>query len=157
MISVISNDDVQTRKNELKHAAVLVDTMLDEFSYLGDSLASNSSVNSFKRITTAFGSPNSYKIYELHDELPDLYQINQSIFDYYIFFDKSETVVNRRIAYTYKDFYNLYLHENKYKSYEDWYRHIKEDKVVYGLSPMETYLYKSNTSLNMIAYTRPMI
>ncbi len=157
MISVIGNDDVQTRKNELKHAAVLVDTMLDEFSYLGDSLASNSSVNSFKRITTAFGSPNSYKIYELHEELPDLYQINQSIFDYYIFFDKSETVVNRRIAYTYKDFYNLYLHEKKYKSFEDWYRHIKEDKVVYGLSPLETYQYKKNTSLNMIAYTRPMI
>ncbi len=157
MISVIGNDDVQTRKNELKHAAVLVDTMLDEFSYLGDSLASNSGVNSFKRITTAFGSPNSYKIYELHEELPDLYQINQSIFDYYIFFDKSETVVNRRIAYTYKDFYDLYLHEKKYESYEDWYRHIKEDKVVYGLSPIETYQYKSNTSLNMIAYTRPMI
>ncbi len=157
MISVIGHDDVQTRKAELKHAAVLVDTMLDEFSYLGDSLASNSGVNSFNRISTAFDGSNSYKVYELHAMLPDLYQINQSIFDYFIYFDKSETVVNRQIAYTYKDFYDLYLHEEKYKSYDVWYRHVKEDKVVYGLSPIEAYLYKGDTSLNMIAYTRPMI
>lgn len=157
MISVISDDDIQERKTELKHAAVLMDTMLDEFSYLGDSLASNKGVNSFKNVTTAFGSPNSYKIYELHTLLPDLYEINQSVFDYYIFFDKSETVINKNIAYTYKDFYKLYLHEEKFKSYGEWYKHMKEDKVTFGLSPMETYCYKSNTSLNMIAYTRPMI
>ena len=157
MISVIGNDDIQARKTELKHAAVLVDTMLNEVSYLGDSLATNTGVNSFKRMSTAFDGPNSYKVYELHAMLPDLYAINQSIFDYYIFFDKSETVVNRQIAYTYKDFYDLYLKEDRYESYEDWYRHMKEDNVVYGLSPMETYTFKTKTSLNMIAYTRPMI
>ncbi|WMJ86576.1 helix-turn-helix transcriptional regulator [Anaerocolumna sp. MB42-C2] len=157
MISVISHDDVQARKTELKHAAVLVDTMLDEVSYLGDSLATNSGVNSFKRMSTVFDGPNSYEVYELHSLLPDLYAINQSIFDYFIFFDKSETVVNRQIAYTYKDFYDLYLHEESYESYEDWYQHMKEDKVIYGLSPMEAYKYKKKTDLNMIAYTRPMI
>ena len=157
MISVIGNDDIQARKTELKHAAVLVDTMLDEVSYLGDSLASNTGVNSFKRISAAFDGPNSYKVYELHTMLPDLYAINQSIFDYFIFFDKSETVINKQIAYTYKDFYDLYLHEEKYESYDDWYRYMKEDQVIYGLSPMEAYKYKTKTSLNMIAYTRPMI
>jgi AraC-like DNA-binding protein len=157
MISVIGYDDVQARKTELKHAAVLVDTMLDEVSYLGDSLATNTGVNNFKRMSTAFDGPNSYMVYELHAKLPDLYAINQSIFDYYIFFDKSETVVNRQIAYTYKDFYDLYLQEDRYESYEDWYRHMKEDNVIYGLSPMEAYTFKTKTSLNMIAYTRPMI
>jgi AraC-like DNA-binding protein len=157
IISVIGYDDVQARKTELKHAAVLVDTMLDEVSYLGDSLASNTGVNNFKRMSTAFDGPNSYRVYELHALLPDLYAINQSIFDYYIFFDKSETVVNRQIAYTYKDFYDLYLKEARYESYEDWHRHMKEDNVVYGLSPMEAYTFKTKTSLNMIAYTRPMI
>ncbi|MBE5975065.1 helix-turn-helix transcriptional regulator [Lacrimispora xylanisolvens] len=157
IISVIGNDDIQSRKTELTHAAVLVDTMLDEVSYLGDSLASNTSVNSFKKISAAFDGPNSYQVYELHTMLPDLYAINQSIFDYFIFFDKSETVINKQIAYTYKDFYDLYLHEEKYKSYGDWYRHMKEDKVIYGLSPMEAYKYKTKTSPNMIAYTRPMI
>ena len=157
IISVIGNDDIQSRKTELTHAAVLVDTMLDEVSYLGDSLASNTGVNSFKKISAAFDGPNSYQVYELHTMLPDLYAINQSIFDYFIFFDKSETVINKQIAYTYKDFYDLYLHEEKYKSYGDWYRHMKEDSVIYGLSPMEAYKYKTKSSPNMIAYTRPMI
>ena len=142
MISVIGNDDIQSRKTELTHAAVLVDTMLDEVSYLGDSLATNTGVNTFKRISDAFDGANSYQVYELHKMLPDLYAVNQSIFDYFIFFDKSETVINKQIAYTYKDFYDLYLHEEKYKSYHDWYRHMKEDKVIYGLSPMEVYKYK---------------
>lgn len=157
MILVISDDDIQVQKIELKHAALLVDTMLDEVSSLGDSLASNTGVNSFKRLSVAFNGPNSYKVYELHALLPDLSQINQSIFDYYIFFDKSETVVNRQIAYTYKDFYNLYLHEEKYKSYDEWYQHMKEDKVSYGFSPLEPYIYKRESTLNMISYTRPMI
>lgn len=157
MISVIGNDDIQSRKTELTHAAVLVDTMLDEVSYLGDSLATNTGVNTFKRISDAFDGANSYQVYELHKMLPDLYAVNQSIFDYFIFFDKSETVINKQIAYTYKDFYDLYLHEEKYKSYHDWYRHMKEDKVIYGLSPMEVYKYKTKTSPNLIAYTRPMI
>ena len=157
MISVIGNDDIQSRKTELTHAAVLVDTMLDEVSYLGDSLATNTGVNTFKRISDAFDGANSYQVYELHKMLPDLYAVNQSIFDYFIFFDKSETVINKQIAYTYKDFYDLYLHEEKYKSYHDWYRHMKEDKVIYGLSPMEVYKYKTKTYPNLIAYTRPMI
>ncbi len=157
IISVISDDDISSRETELRHAAVLVDTMLDEFSYLGDSLASNTSVNSFKRVSTAFGSPNSYKVYELHTALPDLYQINQSIFDYFIFFDKSELVANKQIAYSYKDFYNLYLREERFASYEEWYHSIKTGNVPYGLSPMESYLFKNENTLNMIAYTRPLI
>jgi two-component system response regulator YesN len=157
MISVINADDIKARQTELEHAAVLVDTTIDELSSLSDSLASNVSVNSFKRVSKAFGVPNSYKVYELQKNLPDLHQINQSIFDYYIFFDKSEIIVNRNMAYTYKDFYNLYLHEENFKDYDDWYQYIKNDHVVYGLSPMKSYQYKKETLLNMISYSRPLM
>lgn len=157
IVSVISNDDVQTRKTELQHASVLVDKMLDEFSYLGDSLAANPGVNSFKRVSTAFGCPNSYAVYKLQTILPDLYQINQSVFDYYIFFDKSETVVNKHLAYTYRDFYNLYLHEDMFPEYDAWYRNKKTNKISYGLNPMKSYVFKKDTSLHMISYIRPLI
>jgi len=157
MVSVISDDDVQTRKMELQHTAVLVDNMLDEFSYLGDSIAANTGVNSFKRESVAFGCPNSYTVYKLQKTLPDLNQISQSIFDYFLFFDKSETVINKQIAYSYRDFYTLYLHNEKYANYEDWYNTLKEHKTVYGLTSMETYLYKKDIQLHMISYIRPMM
>ena len=157
MISVINHDDIVTRQTELEHSAILLDTMLNELSYLGDRLAVETSVNSFKNISEAFDYKNSYKVYEMHRKLPDLYQINQSIFDYYIFFDSSDTVVNKKLAYTYKDFYELYLHEQKYATFEQWYSSIKNNGVSYGLSPMETYVYKKNKTLNLIAYSRPLM
>lgn len=157
MLSLLSEDDSKARESELEHAAVLVDTVLNEFEYLGDSLAANLQVNSFKRTKEVFGYANTYKVYELRKSLPDLYLINQSVFDYFIFFDRSETVINKTIAYTYEDFYNLYLHEKKYGSYEEWYEHIKNDDCSFGLMPMEEYLYKKEQSINMLDYTRPLM
>lgn len=145
MLSLLSEDDSKARESELEHAAVLVDTVLNEFEYLGDSLAANLQVNSFKRTKEVFGYANTYKVYELRKSLPDLYLINQSVFDYFIFFDRSETVINKTIAYTYEDFYNLYLHEKKYGSYEEWYEHIKNDDCSFGLMPMEEFLYKKSS------------
>lgn len=157
MLSLLSEDDIKARESELEHAAVLVDTVLDEFEYLGDSLTANMQVNSFKRTKEVFGYANTYKVYQLRNSLPDLYLINQSVFDYFIFFDNSETVINKTIAYTYEDFYHLYLHEEKYGSYEEWYEHIKNDDSSYGLMPMETCLYKEEQSINMLDYTRPLM
>lgn len=157
MISVINDDDIHAREVELTHAAVLIDTMLDEFSYLGDNIAANTSVNSFKNISDAFSYPNSYKVYELRTMLPDLYKISQSIFDYYIFFDKSELVVNKHMTYTYESFYNLYLHKETDKNYDEWYRRMKTDKVSYGLSPIESYIYQNDTTLKLISYSRPLM
>ena len=125
MISVISEDDIRNKETELKQAAVLIDTMQDEFSHLGDLLTLNREVNNFKSTSSGFIYPNSYKIIELRRMLPDLYQINQSIFDYYIFFDNSEMVINKKIAYQYEDFYDLYLREQKYDNYDDWYNFIR--------------------------------
>ena len=156
MLSLLSEDDSKARESELEHAAVLVDTVLNEFEYLGDSLAANLQVNSFKRTKEVFGYANTYKVYELRKSLPDLYLINQSVFDYFIF-DRSETVINKTIAYTYEDFYHLYLHEKKYGSYEEWYEHIKNDDCSFGLMPMEEYLYKKEQSINMLDYTRPLM
>lgn len=157
MLSLLSEDDIKSRESELEHAAVLMDTMMDEFEYLGDSLAANVQVNSFKRAAEVFTYPNTYRVYELRNSLPDLYLINQSVFDYFIFFDKSETVINKTIAYTYEEFYRLYLQETKYGSYEEWAENMKNGGSSYGLMPMESYLYKQESTLAMLAYTRPLL
>ena len=79
MLSLIAEDDIRAKESELSHAVVLVDNVLDEFEYLGDSIAANSYVNGFSRRTNVFDYPNTYRVYELRDSLPDLYQMNQSI------------------------------------------------------------------------------
>ena len=160
MLTLIAEDDIKAKESELSHAAVLVDNMLDEFEHLGNSIATNLYVNGFRTKTEVFDYPNTYRVYELCASLPDLYQTNQSIFEYFIFFDQSEMVIGKNVAYTYEEFYNMYMHADKYASYEDWYTYMKEETVLYGLSPMETYFYaKSETEkyLNLCYYERPLM
>lgn len=156
MISAIGEDDILMEKEELEHAAVLVDTMLEDFSYLGDTLAGNIKVNTFRNMADAFEYPNTWKLIEMQETLPEMYQINPSVFDYYIFFGNSEMVVNKHIAYQYRDFYDLYLREKVSESYEKWYTRMKEEKPSYGLCPAETFLFKNGAEMKMLVYTRPL-
>ena len=137
MIKTISEDEVQKKKNELSHSVKLVDTMFNELNYLGDSLSTNSAVNQFKRVEEPFDYPKAYQINKLQMQLPELYQINSSIFDYFIFFNKSEMVINKSIAYEYHDFYDLYMHPVDNKTYEEWLLFIQNMSSGYGFQPVQ--------------------
>ena len=160
MLRLIAEDDRKEKETELTHAAVLVDNKLDELEDLGDTIATNSYVNSFRSRSGVFDYPNSYRVYELCASLPDLYQVGQSVFEYFIFFDKSETVISKSTAYTYEEFYNLYLKDESFPDYEAWYTHMKEDVPAYGLSPVGTYAYKRTdtvTEKELFYYERPLL
>lgn len=158
MIKTISEDEVQKKKNELSHSVTMVDTMFNELNYLGDSLATNSAVNQFKRVEEPFVYPKAYQINELQMQLPELYQINSSIFDYFIFFNKSEMVINKSIAYEYHDFYELYMHPVDNKKYEEWLVFIQNMSSGYGFQPVHTYDYKKgDTKKDFLVYSRPLL
>ncbi len=83
MLRLIAEDDRKEKETELVHAAVLMDNRLDELEDLGDTIATNSYVNSFRSRSSVFDYPNSYRVYELCASLPDLYQVGQSVFEYF--------------------------------------------------------------------------
>ena len=158
VLSIINEDDIRSRKEELEHSAVLIDTLAERVADLGDTLAANTEVHSFQRLNAAFQYPNTYRILELQDALPELYPVDQSIFNYFIFFDRSETVINKNSAYTYPQFYELYLHEQWYADYEQWYEYRKQNLNAYGFGSMEVYeSVKEGRSRNLLAYTQPLI
>lgn len=166
LIKTISEDDIAGKRSDLDHSVALVDTMLNELGYLGDSLATNTAVNQFKRAEDPFAYPKSYQINKLQAQLPELYQINPSIFNYYIFFNRSDMVINKSIAYKYEDFYNLYMHPADSVSYEQWQESIKNASLGYGIQPATVYNYlKEDTSSesdrgekrNFLVYNRPLL
>ncbi len=160
MLRLIAEDDRNEKDTELTHAAVLMDNRLDELEALGDTIATNSFVNTFRNRSTVFDYPNSYRVYELCASLPDLYQGGQSVFEYFIFFDKSETVISKSVVYTYEEFYDLYLKDESCPDYETWYSHMKKEEPSYGLSPVGTYIYKRNdteTEKRLFYYERPLL
>ncbi len=166
MIRTISEDDVLKKKSDLEHSMALVDTVMNELGYLGDSLAMNAAVNRFKRVEDPFAYPRAYEINKLQAQLPELYQINPSIFDYYIFFNYSEMVINKSIAYEYEDFYDLYMHPADSNSYEQWQNLMKNTPPEYGMHPAKIYNYRKDANAydmtkeekkNFLVYNRPLI
>lgn len=160
MLLMIAKDERKEKEAELSHAAVLMDNKLDELEYFGEVIATNPYVNEFRKRSIVFDYPNSYRVYELCASLPEMYQIGQSIFDYFIFFDKSEMVIGKSAAYTYEEFYNLYMEDKSFPDYETWYTYMKEDEPSYGLSSVGSYVYKRNqteTEKKLFFYERPLV
>ena len=120
MFFVINEDDISSRKNDLVHAAARFDAVASETVRLADSLVSKAEVNKFKNMTDVMAYPNTYKINELQTSLPDLYRDNQEMYNYFIFFDNSEVVINKSIVYTYEQFYTLYMSRKDVGSFENW-------------------------------------
>ncbi len=157
MLFMINDDDIDSRKDDLVHTAARFDTVVSEVNYLGDLLITNTEVNRIKRYTSLLEYPNAYRIYELQDALPDLYLVNQAVYDYFIFFNNSRVVANKSIAYSYDQFYSLYLSKEGLDDITAWEKDLLSSYGHYGFWPMERYNDKKNkTQENFLAYSRPI-
>lgn len=155
MLYVISEDDIKAKKTELLHSVELVDNFMGELDSFGGMLAGLPAVNIFRFQDKALEFPNTHEVDNLQDKLFNPTQINSSVFGYFLFFDRSRTVINDRIAYDYKDFYDLYLRRDKDQSYDEWEEFLST-KLVKGVSGVETYRFKSDTEVELLAYSSPL-
>lgn len=155
MLSVISEDDIQEKKTELLHSAELVDDFIEELTYLADMLAGLPDVNIFRFRENVLEYPNTHEVISLRDKLFNPTQINQSIFACFLFFDRSQVVINDQIAYDYEDFYDLYLRRDADGSYGAWETYLS-DEMGKGINAMEQYCYKGEGGLELLAYSRPL-
>lgn len=158
VIRVLGMDDVSFRQTELEHAADQIDSMLEEFENIGDILTANGYVNSFKHKTEdVWQNPNSYRLNELRDSLPQILQINKNVFNYFIFFDNCDLVINDRDIYTWEDFYELYLKPGGDMTYEQWKKKMTDTPMTYGVIPETTYIYRKTKKKQLICYSRPLM
>lgn len=155
MISVISEDDIREKKTELLHSAEQVNDFIEELTYLADMLAGLPEVNIFRFQENVLEDPNTHKVIDLRDKLFNAAQINRSIFAYFLFFDRSQVVINDQIAYDYKDFYDLYLRRDADGSYGTWETYLS-DEMQKGVNAMEQYRYKGKDGVELLAYSRPL-
>lgn len=156
MIAVISEDDIQTRKTGLEHSAVQIDALMEELSYLADTLAGMPDVNLFRFRKETLQYPDTYRVIELQKKLLNVEKLNRSVFSYFIFFDKSELVLNDHIAYTYQDFYDLYLHREADTAYEEWQAYLKKWEMNRGIKAAEKYQYLKKESRELVSYSVPL-
>lgn len=158
IVSTISKDDIREKTIEMKHAENLVDTMMDEIVALAKSLTTDSSVNQFKNLFEPFQYPGSYQIIRLRDQLPELRQTNQALFQYFIFFENSQLVMNSESVYTWEEFYQVYMHPADCGSYEKWEEEILNGELKFGLEGEEEYNYiREKKKIRLLTYTQPLL
>nr|WP_292161632.1 response regulator transcription factor [Butyrivibrio sp.] len=155
MLSVISEDDIREKKTELIHNATLVDDFMEELDSFSGMLAGLPAVNIFRFQDKVLEFPNTNEVKNLQDKLFNPTRINSSVYGYYIFFDKSRTVINDSIAYDYKDFYNLYLRREEDLSFEAWDEYLTT-QLVKGVSRAQKYRCKDERSIELLAYSCPL-
>ncbi|MDE6976717.1 MAG: helix-turn-helix transcriptional regulator [Lachnospiraceae bacterium] len=155
ILSVISEDDIRAKKTELLHSAELVDDFIEELTYLADMLVGLPDVNIFRFKENVLEYPNTHEVISLRDKLFNPTQINQSVFAFFLFFDRSQVVINDQIAYDYEDFYDLYLRRDADGSYGAWETYLS-DEMEKGVNAMEPYWYKGEGGLELLAYSRPL-
>lgn len=157
IIGMLGSDDFDLRQRELEHSAEQMDGMIKEFESMGDMLTANNYVNSMKyRGMEVWENPNTYRLNELRDALPAIMLMNQNVYNYFIFFDKSELVINDKDIYTWEDFYQLYLHSEEYSSFEEWKQDMMNTSMTYGVKEEQTYDYRNIGKKHLLCFTRPL-
>ena len=157
IIGMLGSDDFDLRQRELEHSADQMDGMIKEFENMGDMLTANNYVNLMKyRGMEVWKNPNTYRLNELRDALPAIMLMNQNVYNYFIFFDKSELVINDKDIYTWENFYQLYLHSEEYSSFEEWKQDMMNTSMTYGVKEEQTYDYRNIGKKHLLCFTRPL-
>lgn len=157
VISILERDDTLQAVEKLRYSETSVDTLLEEAEGVGSMILNNVAVQNFTGKADALQYPNTYSIIELQRTLPDISYTNENIYGYFIFFDQSQLVINRNIAYTYPDFYELYFHEQQYDTYEEWLQNKTGMNRQYGILASREYLFgQAGITEEMMTYDVPL-
>ncbi len=158
---IVYSDAINENNTILRQASSILEQRFEEADSMADQIISNSYVSAFQGIKNPLQYPNSYSIIRTRNSLTNYNTSNKFVWNYFIFFNKSEMVMNNEITYTYKQFYERYM-GFKGIPYEEWYSGMTEKLGEGGLSgeiEAELYNYSPSGTVNMtmVTYSKPLI
>lgn len=158
---IVYSDAINENNAILRQASSILEQRFDEADSMANQIVTNSNVNAFQGIHDPLRYPNSYSIIRTRNSLTNYNTSNKFVWNYFIFFNKSEMVMNNEISYTYEQFYKRYM-SFKGIPYEKWYRTITENLCEGGLSEeigAELYNYTPSGTVGMtiVTYSKPLI
>ncbi len=138
-LSIVKADLTRENAAVLEHAMALLDNHLTEIDNIGTQLVNNSSTPLIAGFREPLTYPNIAMVREMQKSIPQFVLYNEFIFDYLLFFNSGQLALNDYSAYTYQDFYNLYMHQAG-QTYEEWLEEMRRPPAVYGQAvPMQVW------------------
>ncbi len=158
---IVYSDAINENNAILKQASSILEQRFEEADSMADQIVTNSNINAFQGIKDPFGYPNSYSVIRTRNSLTNYNTSNKFVWNYFIFFNKSEMVMNNEITYTYEQFYKRYM-SIKGIPYEKWYRTITENLCESGPSEeieaeLHNYTPSGTVGMTIVTYSKPLI
>lgn len=158
---IVYSDAINENNAILKQASSILEQRFEEADSMADQIVTNSNINAFQGIKDPFGYPNSYSVIRTRNSLTNYNTSNKFVWNYFIFFNKSEMVMNNEITYTYEQFYKRYM-SIKGIPYEKWYRSITENLCESGPSEeieaeLHNYTPSGTVGMTIVTYSKPLI
>lgn len=160
VLSAVWNDGWEKTQKELEGCTATIDTLFDEIDGFSDLILSNEKVSAFTNYTNSFGYNNTYKIIDVQNSLLDTSFLEEYILGYFLYFDNSQMVINHNVAYTFQDFYELYMRSTRFSEYSEWLGWFSEQTLGgYELGEMQEYILPghNNQKTELIPYTKPLL
>lgn len=130
-IQVIRTDIENENQALLTQASNILNVRLDELNQIGTQIINNTQVTNLRYVDSPLEYPNIQYFLQVQNVLPDYTFFNDFLFDYVLFFNRGELALNNTEAYTYNDFYDLYMHPAN-QSKEEWLQELKDAPISFG-------------------------
>jgi len=157
LTGIVRNNNIEINLREIEKNAQEMESFFEEVRHHAEMIINNPQVSSFTKEENVLEYPNTYRAIELQNTLPDILAITDKVFDYFLFYTKSDVAINRHHVYTFKDFFSLYLQDQQSESCEEWIDSLHASSKRFGIIPLHSFnLVQGSRSIDLLSYTFPL-
>ena len=151
----IQTDIENENRALIRQAADILDMQLRELNDFGAQMVSNPTLTSLRYVDSPLEYPNIQYYFRMQSALPAQATLSSFLFDYFLFFNRGELALNDRFAYSYNDFYSLYMHSPG-QTLEEWKQEVASVPLSSNTCSVRQIIYlngDSNREMRLIEFT----
>ena len=156
-LHIVQRDIEYENQALLNQASEILDARVEELHNIGTQLISSAQVQTLRYISEPLEYPNTTKIISARNNMTQYAAYNDMVFDYLLYFNTGQFVMNDRSIYSYRDYFDLYMHPVG-QTYEEWLEETLNASPAFGVCRAQTVEFiQGNTdapkTLNLVTFS----
>lgn len=130
-LRIVQNDIEMENRALLTQAGETLDARVNEIRSIGSQLIRSSQAMNLWYVEDPFDAKNVGKVIAARDSMTKYLVSNDFIFDYLLFFNRGQFVLNDQSVYSYDEFYKLYMRPDGME-YDQWLAGALTEEYAFG-------------------------
>ena len=155
----IQTDIENENRALLRQAVNMLDVPLRDLNAFGVQMVNSGAVASLRYVDDPLEYPNIQYFFRVQNTFPVSASTSNFLFDYFLMFNRGQLAANDRFAYSYDDFYALYMHDPS-QSLEAWKEEMKNLPLSGSDCRLRHVIYENNGSpvdMTVIEFSYPFL